>query len=159
MRTPCYLRMFAIALLLIIMVAAGQAAVSFDVSTSGVAFGPYQSIRNVDRDTSGTISVTCTGTAGDSVNYAISLNANGGTLMSRTLSSVDSSLQYNLYTDIARSQIWGDGTSGTLVVSDNYSLETSPTRRDYTVYGRISSGQTGATFGSYTDNITVSVDY
>jgi spore coat protein U-like protein len=157
MSTPYYFRLLAIVVFLVN--ASSWAAVSCDVSSSGVAFGPYQSIRNVERDTNGTISITCTGTVGDSVNYAISLNANGGTLLSRTLASANSSLQYNLFTDISRSQIWGDGTSGTLVVSDNYSLQTSPTTRDYTVYGRIPGGQTGATFGDYLDNITVRLDY
>jgi len=68
-------------------------------------------------------------------------------------------LQYNLYVDASRSQIWGDGSGGTLVVNDSYSLATSPTTRQYFVYGRIAGGQSGGTAGIYNDAITITLDY
>src|ERR1700689_4415567 len=120
--------------------ATGDAAVVCGVSTAGVAFGSYDPILGQNRDTSGTISVSCTGNSGDAVSYTILLSTGNGSFLTRTMVGATVPLQYNLYTDIARSQVWGDGTDGTIVVSDSYSLSTSPTMRNYTVYGRIPSG-------------------
>ena len=136
-----------------------DAAVSCGISTTGVAFGSYDPILGQNRDTSATISVSCTGNAGDAVNYSLLLSAGDGTFSSRAMAGSAVPLQYNLYTDIARSQIWGDGTSGTMVVSDSYSLSTSPTVRNYTVYGRIPSGETGLTAAAYSDTIVISLNY
>jgi spore coat protein U-like protein len=59
------------------------------------------------------------------------------------------SLGYNLYTDAARTQVWGDFfNGGTIQVAP----AGTPARLD--VYGRIPAGQNVAT-GSYTDSITV----
>ncbi len=136
-----------------------DAAVSCGVSTTGVAFGSYDPILGQNRDTSGTISVSCTGNSGDAVSYSLLLSAGDGSFSSRAMAGSAVPLQYNLYTDIARSQIWGDGTSGTVVVSDSYSLSISSTVRNYTVYGRIPSGKTGLTAAAYNDTIVISLNY
>jgi len=90
----------------LVMTAPGRAA-TCEVSTSGTAFGAYESIRAGDRDTSGTLSVTCSGVPGEAVSYSIQLSAGGGTYANRKLSGPGTALSYNLYTDGARSQIWG----------------------------------------------------
>jgi spore coat protein U-like protein len=139
--------------------ATAGAAVSCGVSTTGVAFGSYDPVLGQNRDTSGTISVSCTGNSGDSVSYSLLLSAGNGAFSSRAMAGSAVPLQYNLYTDIARSQVWGDGTGGTLVVSDSYSISTSPTVRNYTVYGRIPAGETGVTAAAYNDSIAITLDY
>jgi spore coat protein U-like protein len=141
-----------------LMAAIANAAVC-SVSTSGVAFGTYASILNQQRDTSGLVIVTCTGTEGESVNYTISLTAGGGSYTTRTIASSNSSLSYNLYTDAARTQVWGDGTSGTTVVSGSLTLSGSSTVQNHTAYGRIPAGQNQARTGSYSDNMTVTLSY
>lgn len=135
-----------------------NAGVTCEVSTSGVAFGSYDSIGNQERDTSATIAVTCSGTTGDAVSYTISLGTGAGSYSNRNMSAGGTVLTYNLYTDISRTQVWGDG-NGTAVVADSYTLSASPTTRYYTVYGRIPQGQTQATAGSYSDSLVVTVVY
>jgi spore coat protein U-like protein len=139
--------------------ATADAAVSCGVSTTGVAFGSYDPILGQNRDTSGTISVSCTGSSGDAVSYSLLLSAGDGVFLSRAMAGSAVPLQYNLYTDIGRSQVWGDGTSGTIVVSDSYSISTSPTVRNYNVYGRIPAGETAVTAAAYNDLIVVTLNY
>lgn len=138
---------------------AADAAVSCGVSTTGVAFGSYDPVLGQNRDTSGTISVSCTGNSGDAVSYSLLLSAGDGTFSSRAMAGSAVPLQYNLYSDIARSQVWGDGTAGTIVVSDSYSISTSPAVRSYTVYGSIPSGEAGATAAAYNDSIVITLNY
>lgn len=67
-------------------------------------------------------------------------------------------MSYNLYTSAARSVIWGNGTGGTQLVSDNVTLFSGSLIRNYTTYGRIPVGQDRAA-GSYADSIIVTVEY
>src|SRR6266550_2205534 len=141
----------------LVMTAPGRAA-TCEVSTSCTAFGAYESIRAGDRDTSGTLSVTCSGVPGEAVSYSIQLSAGGGTYANRKLSGPGTALSYNLYTDGARSQIW-DGSNSTSIVTDSYTLSVSPTTRSYTIYGRIPGGQTQAVASMYSDSIVVTLAY
>lgn len=136
------------------------AVVTCDVSTSGAAFGGYDSISSQTRDTSGTITVSCSGAVGEAPNYVIKLGTGSGTYAARSMNAGGVAVEYNLYTDSARSQVWGDGTSGTGTVGDSYTLDTTlPVTRSYTLYGRIPGGQSGATVAVYTDSVTVSLEY
>src|ERR1700749_3624199 len=81
-----------------------DAAVSCGIQTTGVAFGSYDPILGQTRDTSGTISVSCTGNSGDTVSYSILLSAGDGIFQTRAMAGSAVPLLYNLYTDIARSQ-------------------------------------------------------
>ncbi len=149
-----------ILLMVLSAVSAGfAAAATCDVSANGVAFGAYDSIGNAQRDTSGTISVTCSGTLGDNVSYSIQLNAGAGTYANRRISTGAVNLNYNLYVDSSRSQIWGDGSGGTSVVHDSYALTQTSVTRQYTIYGRIPTGQNQANAGSYLENIIVTLSY
>ena len=77
-----------------------------------VVFGNYDTLTNTSLDGAGSITVTCDAT--DS--YTVALSSGHGTLLSRQLQSGENILYYNLYTDALRSMVWGDGTSGTLLV-------------------------------------------
>jgi spore coat protein U-like protein len=156
---PFCARTFLLLFVTICAAVTAKAAVSCSVSGSGVAFGGYESILNRDRDTSGTIFVTCSGTVGEAVNYSVSLNQGGGTLLGRTLSGGSDSLRYNLFTNVGRSQVWGNGSAGTFVVSDRYNLTASTTTRQYTVFGCIPAGQRGIAANAYADMITITLDY
>ena len=136
-----------------------QAAATCDISSSSSAFGNYDSIGNQDRDTSAVISITCSGNAGDAVSYTISLSSGSGPYSNRQLVSAAGSLNYNLFTDIARSQVWGDGAAATATVGDSYTMSVSPSTRDYTIYGRIPAGQTQAMPGAYSDSIVMTLVY
>jgi spore coat protein U-like protein len=68
------------------------------------------------------------------------------------------SMQYNLYTNAARTQVWGDGTGGTAKVSDSQLVVVGTSQYSYTAYGRIPALQNLGP-GTYTDTITVTLNY
>jgi spore coat protein U-like protein len=118
------------------------------LSAQGVEFGSYDVFSNTSLDSTGNIAVTCdVDTA-----YSIALSPGGGSYASRSMLNGSHVLNYNLYADAARATIWGDGTSGTSTVSG------SGTTANHTVYGRVSARQ-NAYVGSYSDSITVTVNF
>jgi spore coat protein U-like protein len=75
-------------------------------------------------------------------------------MASRKMSSGTNTVNYNMYTDVGRTKIWGDGTAGSSV---NPQTGTGAAQA-ITVYGRIPTGQTPAT-GTYNDTITVTLTF
>ena len=69
-------------------------------------------------------------------------------------------LNYNLYRNNARSQLWGDGvTAGSVNASFTLNKLTAPSRtRTHTVFGRIPPLQDVAVDG-YGDNVLVTINY
>jgi spore coat protein U-like protein len=135
--------------------------VSCTTSAGGVAFGTYPPFSASPTDSTGTVTVTCTPfLVGLLVSYTIALSTgNGGNYASRSMSSGVSTLQYQLYTDSARTTVWGDGSAGTAMISDDYTIALLvPVTRNYTVYGRIPALQS-ASPGAYGDTIVVTVTY
>ena len=125
------------------------------VSTTAVSFGNVNVLSGSNVDATGGISVTCTsGTA-----WAASADAGGGTgatISDRKMTSGSNLLSYDLYTDSARTTIWGDGTTGngsTITGTGSGSAQAS------TIYARVPSGQTSVPAGSYSDSVTVTVTY
>jgi len=104
-----------------------------------------------------TISLRCT----SGVNYTIALDAGtgtGATVAQRrmTRDGGNEHLVYGLYRDSARTQPWGDGSSGSQTVSGTGSGTQST--ENHTVYGRLDS-QTPPPSGEYLDTITVTVTF
>jgi spore coat protein U-like protein len=134
--------------------AAGQLPVGFCTiqSPNALAFGTYDPLganATVARDATATIQYNCRGGA----RPAISLSAgSAASYAPRTLRFGGDSLGYNLYSDAARTVVWGDGTAGTQVVNG------APGRRTYTIYGRIFPGQVVAS-GGYVDTIVITYNY
>jgi spore coat protein U-like protein len=64
-------------------------------------------------------------------------------------------LNYAVYTDSARSTVWGDGGAGATATIDGTG---SGTAQSTTIYGRIPAGQT-VPAGSYSDTVNVTVTY
>jgi spore coat protein U-like protein len=118
------------------------------VSTTSVAFNPYNVFATLNNDITGTITIRCNPTAA----YSLSLSTGAGTYGSRALVNGPYTLGYNLYTDATRVTIWGDGSAGTSTVSGNAKNAT------HTVYGRIPARQNAHT-GNYTDTIVVTITY
>lgn len=125
------------------------------VSTSPIAFGNVDVTSGSNVDGTGGISVTCTsGTA-----WAASADAGLGTgasLATRKMANASNLLNYALYTNSARTTVWGDGAEGaTATLSDTG----SGAAQSKTIYGRVPSGQTGLPAGEYLDTVTVTVTY
>lgn len=141
---------------------AGQAdaatCTSVSVSTSSVAFGPYNPINSSNVDSTGGVTVACPSPA-DTLPPLTSITISegrSGTYFSRNMSNGTSTLNYNLYVDTSRTQVWGDGLSGT----SDQSFSGGADSVTFNVFGRIPQGQNTATAGSYSDpTLTVTVNY
>lgn len=123
-------------------------ALACTVTTAGISFGAYDPFSAAPLDAAGTLTVDCASA------FTLTLSPGTGSYASRTLGSSAHILNYNLYTDSAHTQVWGDGSSGTSSVGGSGSA----TAVDYPVYGRIPAHQNvGA--GSYGDSIVVTISF
>ncbi len=130
-------------------------AATCNVSTSGVAFGAYDTLGGQPGDSSGNITVSCTGGVGENVNLTLSTATN-----TRNLQGPRRALVYQLYVDASRTQVWGDGTAGTSTITDSFTIGSTHTvTQNYYVYGRISGGQHAAEAGSYSDTLLINLNY
>ena len=135
-------------------------AAQCSVQASAVEFGVYDPFSPAHTDSVGTITVTCGGLAGSGIAYTIRIGTGGsGVYGPRTMrDGVAWQLSYNLYTDAARTLVWGDGTGASRVVADGYAIQGRGVTRSYPVYGRIPSRQNVAP-GRYVDSLVVTLEY
>jgi spore coat protein U-like protein len=143
------------------VIAAGT--VSCSVSATGLSFGSYDVFAASPITSTTTLSVTCTLTAGGTttVNYAIALSpGSSSTFVQRQMKNGGNALGYNLYSDSARTTVWGDGTGSTQTVSGSMQVKpATPTlTNNFTVYGSVPALQDAAV-GAYSDNITITLTY
>lgn len=127
-----------------------------NASVTGVAFGIYDPLSPNALASTAAITVSCTLVANAS-SITIDLSAGAsGSFVTRSLSSGADALSYNLYQDAAHTQIWGDGTGGSI----EFSGKVTPGKPSLsaTVYGVLPAAQDVAV-GSYLDTITVTVNY
>ena len=128
-------------------------AANCTVTATAVTFGNYDPLAAASRNRNGRITIRCNGTGTFTV--AISTGQSGSyTPRYMTSGTTGDQLNYNLYTDAARSLIWGDGSGGTQTVSQPFSNN----RVRLTVYGQIPALENIAA-GSYTDSITATVTF
>lgn len=139
------------------------AAVSCSTSAPTLAFGNYDPSLATPTDITSGMTVTCTRAILDpwSVAYTISLSTGGsGSYAARRMNAGTSLLNYNVYTNASRSQVWGDGTGSTGIVGAtiNFNLFQFSKSAMHTAYGRIPAGQ-NASAGSYNDNLVVTLTF
>jgi spore coat protein U-like protein len=126
------------------------------VSALDLAFGAVDPLGgNVDQST--TLTVRCT----KNTTYTVGLNAGtttGATLAQRLMANGAATMNYNLYTDAARTAVWGNSAvAPTWVAGTGAGMGTAQV---LTVYGRVPSGQTNLAVGGYAEpTITVTVTY
>ena len=123
------------------------------VSSSALAFGNVNPLGG-NVDAAGGITVTCTNGTGWSAAAGLG-SGSGASFAARRMSQGANLLDYNLYTDAARSNVWGDGTGSTTVFSDTGTGLAQPV----VVYGRVPSGQPTVLPGGYSDSVLVTVTY
>ena len=151
LQTPRLRHSLAATIMCLLFTYQGAHAVNCSVSSTPIGFGTYDVFSSSNLDTTGSVRVKC---APGNTTYTISLQAGlNGSINNRKMqnSSGNGKMNYNLYIDAARSIIWGDGTGGTVTVTNN-----SP--KSITVYARIPAGQNVST-GSYSDSVTVLVSF
>jgi len=127
------------------------------VSTTALNFGSYDVFGPTPVDSTGTITVTCDESPPPTVTVAVGPSPNSGGFFPRQMKHLQRPdlLSYNLFTEAARSTVWGDGTQGTSMVSDK-----AHKNRPWvvTIYGRIPAGQ-DVSSGSYQEVITVTITW
>jgi spore coat protein U-like protein len=146
------IRRFVLAALLMFFgTGVAHAAGTCTATAGGIAFGTFtgSQVTNI-----GSIVVTCTGNG--NVNYTVTLTTGAGTYTTRLLKNGASSLQYNLYTDAAFGQVWGDGTGVSNPVFGSINLNNSGSTDTIQLYARLPAQALPAQ-GGYGDTITVTV--
>ena len=128
------------------------------VSLTSIAFGNYNTQSLSPTDTVGTISVSCSSPnpADSTMSVALSPGSSGNA-NSRAMQSGAHPLYYNLYTNAARTIIWGDDSGGGESVAAAFPA-TSRAAVKLSIYGRIPAQQ-NAWVGTYHDSVTVTVSY
>jgi spore coat protein U-like protein len=143
-----------------------QAAVDCSIAAISVNFGTYDPSVTAAEDSVGTVSVTCRHISGgaDRVNYSVTLSNGlfGTTAATRSMAAGAGRLGYNVFTDPARTQVWGNGTSSTVIASGSMIIGPGTgngTRTiTHTVYGRIPQLQ-DAVPGTYADTLQVTLTF
>lgn len=125
------------------------------INVTPMAFGSLDAISSSAVDSTGTVSVNCDTQASYRILIDGGQNSNGG-FNARRMRQLDgvSLMEYNLYLDSSRVQIWGDGTGG----SQTASGVNPGIRQDIVVYGRIFGGQ-NLWVGDYSDSVTIIVEW
>lgn len=139
-----------LAILVLIGVTIGGSATACTVSSSALVFGAINPLVAADTDSAADIDVDCPTLS----SYEIQLSTGNGTYLARYLVSGSLHLYYNLYTDAARTSIWGDGSGGSVTVSASATVGINR----HTVYGRIPH-DSSAVPGIYSDSIVVTVTF
>jgi spore coat protein U-like protein len=130
-------------------------AINCRVTLVAMDFGVYMPMAPVHVDVNGQVGIRCQAQPG-TFNVIIGPGFSGDQL-SRTLTDGSGGIiAYNMYRNAARTEIWGDGSPPTFVVSGIRRNRGRPTSYNYTVYGRMFSGQSPNP-GVYTDNVVVTV--
>lgn len=125
---------------------------SCDITTNPMAFGNYNPVSGTPLDGATTLSVHCT----NGTPYEIAMNAGSGagaTIPSRRMTYGSDTLNYSIYRDSNRSNLWGQTTGSNVLTGTGTGAAQS-----LNVYGRIPVNQT-APAGSYTDTVTVTLTY
>ena len=119
-----------------------------------VNFGTYFALTG-DKDAQANLNFTCLPTGLElTVAYTVQISAGlSANALQRRLYFGGSALAYNLFTDPARTQVFGDGNGGTSVVAGSCTaLCPVP------VYGRLYGAQSGPA-GPYSDAVTVQINF
>lgn len=151
----------ALALVSFSVCADSVAAVTCKFTTSAMSFGNYDPSSAGVTDGTGSVGVNCTNTGSTAtVSVALSVGAGTyGTVASRLMQkSAGQQLNYNLYRDAARTQIWGTGSGGysTGSISIASIARNASKTGTFTVYGRIPALQ-NAQAGTYNDSVVITI--
>ena len=142
--------LLAIACLVALALAPRSAsAATCTVSTTGLAFGPYDPFSTASVKSSGSLTLSCNQAL---LAYVTLGGGSSGDPGARWMTSGAARLGYNVYRDAALTRIWGDGNgyAGAWILL--------PSTVPLPFYGSIPAGQDVAV-GTYGDAITVTVNF
>jgi spore coat protein U-like protein len=124
------------------------------VTASPVAFGNVDTLSATPVLGTGSVSVTCTNGTGWTATSDVG-GGSGATFAVRRMTFSGNTLNYTLYRDAARAEVWGDGTGSTFSVGGTG----SGAAQSFTVYGRVPGSQASAPPGGYSDTVGVTITY
>ena len=124
------------------------------IATNPLNFGPYDPVQDnlvIARDSTGTVIIRCT--KGSTANIGLDLgdNALAG---ARRMTDGTNHLTYELYSDLARTQVWGNAAPSWVTPP----VAPSSAARNFTVYGRIPAAQ-DVPSGNYADIVEATVNF
>jgi len=132
------------------------------VSAASVGFGSYDPIvanSTTALNATGSLAFTCTKGA-SSVYVTANTGSNTATCTAgtttRAMVTGTTCLYYELYTDTNRTVVWNTTNSGGHTFAPTFASSTSASA---TVYAQIPAGQTSAIPGSYTDSVTMTINF
>ena len=145
-RLPSFARALTLAMLCALALAIPASAQVCRGAVDSLNFGSIDLTANVNYDTSGTVHVTCSGTAGQTVRVCSNIGAGtGGQDASgnpRYMVNGGNLLGYNLYQDAPRSTVWGTYAGPGSALAIDVALDASGTgHATVPIYGRVPSGQ------------------
>lgn len=130
-------------------------AINCRISVSPINFGTYTPLTTSHVDVIGQFEVRCQAQPG-TFSVTIGPGVSGDQLARTLIAGGGLLLNYNLYRDAARTQILGDGTPPTFVVTGTRTSGGRPSSFTYPVYGRVFANQAPDP-GFYTDNLLATV--
>jgi spore coat protein U-like protein len=156
---------FPISLLVVFMPMAAKCQ-TCQASATPVSFGAYIPSSTTPTYSTGAVTVSCSALLALTISYTVTFNSglySGNSYSNMRMNSGNSYLSYQLYTDAAHTNVWGNGTNGTSDQTGGCLLQLLgkllPCGSPYTVYGKIPAPQYSVAPGSYSDTITVTVSY
>lgn len=153
-------RVLAFLLLLLAPSAANAVITCTFSSTPAMTFGPYDDSSAVPTDVNNSVVVRCTrvlGTNNANVVLRLGPSTTSGTIATRQMASGANRMNYNLYRDAGRTQVWGQ-TPGV----DTVSLNTgnipnfASVNVTFTIFGRVPALQ-NVNVGAYSDTVQMTV--
>jgi len=142
----------------LILLVLGQGRAWAECSITGVTpvnFGSYLPLSSQPDDSTGSISIFCNRRTSVLITLGVSANSGGFNPRRMANPARGDFLNYNLYRDVSRTQIWGNGTQGTYVVNATVRKNETLT---FTIYGRVPGGQ-DAGVGSFSDGLVITLMY
>ena len=131
-------------------------AANCTIATAPVAFGAYDPVSaNAATDLLGTGTLTVACTKGAAATIDLAQGANYLAPSRRMTAGAAAFLNYALYKDAARTQVWGSTMAGGTTYAYN-SASKNPVA--ITVYGTVPQAQ-DVTVGSYTDTVLATINY
>jgi spore coat protein U-like protein len=124
------------------------------IAANPVDFGPVDTLSSSPVLGTGSVDVTCTNGTGWSAAADVG-GGSGASFATRKLTSSGNTLNYTLFRDSGRTEVWGDGSGSTFTVTGTG----SGAQQSFTVWGQIPGGQASAPAGSYTDVVNVTITY
>jgi spore coat protein U-like protein len=129
------------------------------LAATSMAFGRYSPSGAAPGDSTATLTVSCITASATPVPVRATVALNSVAPV-RQLSAKTHTLRYQLYVDAARTVPWGDGSGGTATLpATGFVSRSSPFHQQVIVYGRVLARQKNAAVGSYTDQLSSTLNY